>query len=183
MKMTHPEIEAAGEVLDRNQFNQIYAPRGWQLMDEATEFANAQLGRFIRDSTAGESTGGLTKDEARGLIAVRGGEYPESDASETEVLAAYHETFGERPARPAAATESSTGVPISLYDPKDHPVNPSSDGSDQGVLAYLENADDDERQRVLELEEAGTQKRATILNWTPPATEDSAEADDQNQEA
>jgi hypothetical protein len=178
--MTHPEIEAAGEVLNREQFNQVYAPRGWVLMDEATEFANTQLGRFVRDTSAGESKGGLTKDEARGLIAVRGGEYPDSDASGAEVLASYHETFEGRPPVAASVTESPVGVPIALYDPKDHPVNPSSDGSDQGVLAYLENADDDERQRVLELEEAG-QARTTVLNWSPPAT-DSAEADNTNQE-
>lgn len=183
MKMTHPDIEAPGEVLDRDQFNQIYAPRGWSLMDEPTAYANEQLGRFVRNSQAGEGKGGLTVDEARGLIAVRGGDYPESSASEADVLAAYHDSFGARPVSPAPATESATGVPIKLYDPSEHPVNPKDDGSDQGVLAYLENADDNERQRVLELEEAG-QGRKTILDWTPPSdTDDSAPADTENQEA
>lgn len=172
MKMTHPDIEAAGEVLDRDQFNKIYAPRGWSLMNEATEYANIQLGRFVRDSKAGESNGGLTKDEARGLVAYRGGEYPEADASETEVLAAYHETFGERPARSAAATESSTGVPLVLYDPGAHSVDE--------VVAYLEAADEDEQVRVQDAEATG-KNRVTITGWTPAP--DSAEADDQNQEA
>lgn len=177
MKMIHPEIDAPGEVLDRAQFMAIYAPRGWQLMDQATEYANDQLGRFVRDSTAGEGKGGLTLDEARSLLAVRGGDYPDEGASEAEVLAAYHESFGNRP-RIAPATESRAGVPIKLYDPSEHPVNPNSDGTDQGVLAYLENADDAERQRVLDLEEAG-QARVTVLNWSPPDETDSTPVDNE----
>lgn len=173
MKMTHPDIEAAGEVLNRDQFNTVYAPRGWSLMDEPTAFANEQLGRFVRDSAAGESKGGLTKDEARGLIAVRGGEYPVAEASEGDVLTAYHETFGDRPPRAAAATESPTGVPVALYNPADHTVDE--------VTAYLTSATEDEQLRVIEAEEQG-KDRKTITGWTPQ-TEDSAPADDQNQEA
>lgn len=171
MKMTHPEIEAAGEVLSREQYNMVYAPRGWKLMDEPTEFANAQLGRFVRDSSAGEGDGGLTKDEARALVAWRGGEYPEADASETEVLAAYHETFGERRPKPAPATESPTGVPIQLYDPSAH-------NADE-VVAYLAAATEDEQERVQDAEAAG-KKRKSVLEWAP--ADESAEADTENQE-
>lgn len=174
MKMVHPEIEAVGEVLNKEQFNLVWAPRGWTLLDEATSYANDNLGRFVRSADE------LTKDEARALIAVKGGEYPDADASEDEVKALYSDQFGPHPARPAPATESATGVPIKLYDPSEHPVNASADGSDQGVLAYLESADDDERQRVLELEEAG-QGRTTILNWSPPDT-DSTPVDNENKE-
>ena len=174
MKMSHPEIEAAGEVLSRDQFNQIYAPRGWSLMDEPTSYANEQLGRFVRDASSGEGKGGLTLDEARGLIAVRGGEYPDADASEDAVLAAYQETFGVRPPTPAPATETATGVPIQLYDPSAHTVDE--------VVAYLEASDEDEQLRVIGAEEQG-KNRVTITNWSPPQPEDSAPADDQNQEA
>lgn len=172
MKMTHPEIEAAGEVLNRDQFNMVYAPRGWQLMDEPTEFANAQLGRFVRDSKAGEGEGGLTKDEARALVAWRGGEYPDADASESDVLEAYHETFGDKRPRPAPATESPTGVPLKLYDPSEHNVGE--------VVAYLESADEDERERVQDVE-AQNKNRKSVVEWAP--ADESAEADpNENQE-
>jgi hypothetical protein len=171
VKMTHPDIEAAGEVLNRDQFNQVYAPRGWSLMDEPTEFANDQLGRFVRDSKAGEGEGGLTKDEARGLIAFRGGEYPESDADEGAVLSAYHETFGVRRPVPSTPTESPAGVPLQLYDPSAHTVDE--------VVAYLEAADENEQLRVIVAEEQG-KNRVTVTGWKPV---DSAEADDQNKEA
>lgn len=172
MKMTHPEIEAAGEVLNRDQFNTVYAPRGWSLMDEPTEFANTNLGRFVRDSSAGEGAGGLTKDEARALVAWRGGEYPDSDASETDVLAAYHETFGERRPKAAVATESPTGVPLVLFDPSTHNVDE--------VVAYLETATDDERERVQDAEAKSNKPRVTITGWKP--ADESAEADTENQE-
>jgi len=172
VKMTHPEIEAAGEVLTRDQYNQVYAPRGWALMDEPTEFANDQLGRFIRDSKAGEGKGGLTKDEARGLIAVRGGEYPDDDASEADVLSAYHDTFGDRPPAPAPATESPTGVPIKLYDPSEHTVDE--------VTAYLELADENEQVRVIDAEKAN-KNRVTITGWTP-TNESADDAAEENQE-
>ena len=172
MKMTHPDIEAAGEVLNREQFNTVYAPRGWSLMDEATAFANDQLGRFVRDSAAGEGEGGLTKDEARALITVRGGEYPDADAKEADVLAAYHETFGARPPVAAPATESAAGVPIKLYDPSEHTADE--------VVAYLESADEGERERVQDAEAQG-KNRKTIAEWSP--ADDSAPADDQNKEA
>lgn len=173
MKMTHPQIEAAGEVLDRDQFNQVYAPRGWTLMDEPTQFANDQLGRFVRDSKAGEGKGGLSKDEARGLIAVRGGDYPEADASEADVLAAYHDSFGDRPARPAPATESPTGVPLKLYNPVEHNVDE--------VVAYLETADEDERERVIAAEGQASKPRVTITGWTP-SDEPADDAAEENQE-
>lgn len=175
MKMVHPDIEGPGDVLDRAQFNQIYAPRGWELMDPAAEYANDQLGRFVR------STDELTKDEARALIAARGGDYPAADADEAEVKNTYAEMFAGPQPRPAPATESAAGIPVKPYDPADHPVHPNDSG-DQGVLRYLEQAGEDERQRVLELEATG-QKRTTVLNWTPPdETDDSAPADDENQE-
>lgn len=173
MKMSHPEIEAAGDVRDREQFNMVYAPRGWVLMDEPTEYANGQLGRFIRDANAGEGAGGLTKDEARALIAARGGDYPEENATGAEVLDAYLSSFGPRPPRPAAATESPAGIPVKLYDPSDYNVDE--------VVTYLESADEGERERVQDAEAKG-KNRVTITGWAP-ATDDSATADDQNQEA
>lgn len=180
MKMIHPEIQASGEVVNLDAFRQVYAPRGWLLMDEATEFANVHLGRFVRDATAETAVaGGLTKDEARALIATKGGDYPEADATEAEVLETYLGMFGARRPRPAPATESPTGVPIKLYDPAEHPVNESSDGSDKGVLAYLESVDTDEQLRVIEAEEKG-KDRPSITGWTPPdpdASNESAQAE------
>lgn len=177
MKMVHPEIEAVAEV-SKEQFNTVYAPRGWALLDPPTSYANDMLGRFVRDVDS------LTKDEARGLIAQGGGDYPDADANEAEVKEIFSTMFASE-LRPVPATESPTGVPIKLYDPAEHPVHASSDGSDAGVLAYLEQADDNERQRVLELEEArGDQARVTVLNWSPPdETDDStAPVDDEIKE-
>lgn len=177
MKMQHPEIKAAADVLSREQFNTIYAARGWVLMTPDVEYANDQLGRFVATSDD------LTKDEARALIASRGGEYPDADATEADVKASYAEMFVAPAPRPSPETATAAGIPIKLYDPAEHPVNASADGKDLGVLAYLGSATDDERQRVLELEEArGDQARTTVLNWSPPADNDSTPVDDQDKE-
>lgn len=166
LKMTHPEIEAAGEVLDREQFNAIYAPRGWTLMDEPAAYANQQLGRFVRSPEE------LTNDEARALIAVRGGEYPDEKAPSDEVQALYLKSF-ETPAPAAPVTESPTGVPLSLYDPSEHNV--------QDVLAHLSTADENEQLRILQAEELG-KNRVTITSWTPPSPDETAPAANENQE-
>jgi hypothetical protein len=163
--MSHPEIEAAGEVVDLSAFRQVYAPRGWQLMDPATEFANNQLGRFVR------SADDLTKNEARALIATNGGDYPDEEATTNEVLASYRGMFGDKAPRPAVATESPTGVPIELYDPSAHTA--------AEVTEHLQAADEDERFRVLQAEESG-KNRKTVTEWVP--VDDSAPADNENQE-
>jgi len=176
MKMVHPEIQAAGEVASLDAFRQIYAPRGWQLMDESTEFANDQLGRFVRDaSKTNAEEGGLTKDEARALIATKGGDYPDADATDSDVLDGYLGMFGTRRPRPAAATESPAGVPIKLYDPSEHTVDE--------VTTYLATADTDEQLRVIEAEEGG-KNRVTITGWTPPDPDETnpAPADNAGQE-
>lgn len=167
MKMTHPEIEAVGEVLDREQFNAIYAPRGWTLVDEATSYANDQLGRFVR------SADDLTKDEARALIATRGGDYPDAKASEDTVRSAYVEMFAEGPAQPATPTETAAGVPIDLYDPSSYTV--------QEVIDHLATAEGDEQRRIIDAEKQG-KNRVTITGWAPPSSDDSAPAANENQE-
>jgi hypothetical protein len=152
MKMIHPDIEAAADVLSRQAFNQIWAPRGWVLLDPAAEFANDQLGRFVR------STADLTVDETRALIATKGGDYPEADATGPEVLSTFEDLFSGGTPRPSAPTESATGVPLKLYDPADHNVDE--------VTAYLAAANEDEQLRVLGSEESG-KNRVTITSWTP----------------
>lgn len=162
MKMVHPDIQAVGTVLDRVQFNTVYAPRGWELMDPSAEYANDNLGRFVRSSDE------LTKDEARALIASRGGDYPGADATEAEVRATYAEMFGTRAPVAAPETQSATGIPIQLYDPSEHTV--------LEVVEYLEAADENEQLRVLEAEESESGKqRKTIIEWSPT---DSADAED-----
>lgn len=166
LKMVHPEIEAAAQVLDREQFNAIYAPRGWVLMDEPAAYANDQLGRFVRSSED------LTNDEARALIAVRGGEYPDEKASSDEVQALYLKSF-EVQSQAAPATESATGVPLKLYDPSEYNV--------QDVLDHLGTADENEQLRILQAEEQG-KNRVTITGWTPPSPDETAPAANENQE-
>jgi hypothetical protein len=162
MKMVHPEIQAVADVLDRMQFNSVYAPRGWELLDSAAEYANNNLGRFVR------SADDLSKDEARALIASRGGDYPDATATEAEVRETYADMFADRAPVATPNVQSATGIPIKLYDPSEHYV----DGED-GVLAYLEGATEDERLRVMELEESG-KNRKSIVEWTPT---DSADAE------
>lgn len=176
MKMVHPEVEAAGEVANLDGFRQIYAPRGWALMDEATEFANTQLGRFVRDATKPNAEeGGLTKDEARALIATKGGDYPDADATDADVLDGYLGMFGARRPRPAAVTESPAGVPLRLFDPSEKNVDE--------VTAYLATVGTDEQLRVIEAEEGG-KNRVTITGWTPPDPDETnpAPADNAGQE-
>lgn len=174
LPMIHPDIEAPAEALDKATYQQVWAPRGWLLMDEPTAYANQALGKFVRTPE------NLTKDEARALVAARGGDYPDEDATGADAVAAYLATFGARPAAPTPVVQSPAGIALKPYDPGEHPVNPNDSG-DRGVLAYLDEADDDERQRVLEMEEAG-QGRVTILNWSPPDETDSAPADNAGQE-
>lgn len=166
LKMIHPEIEAAGEVLDRDQFNAIYAPRGWVLMDEPAAYANEQLGRFVR------SPEDLTNDEARALIAVRGGEYPDEKATSDEVQELYLKSF-EAPAPAQPVTESPTGVPLKPYDPGEYNV--------QDVIEHLGTADENEQLRILQAEEQG-KNRVTITGWTPPSPDETAPAANENQE-
>lgn len=168
LKMVHPDIEAAGQVIDREQFNTIWAPRGWVLMDESASYANDQLGRFVR------SPEDLTNDEARALIAVRGGEYPDEKASSDEVQALYLRSF-EEPVQSTPVTESPTGVPLELYDPADHNV--------QDVLDHLGTVDEIEQARILAAEAApGAKNRVTIASWVPPSSDDTAPAATENQE-
>lgn len=159
LKMTHPEIEAPGQVLDKATYNTVYAPRGWVLMDEPTAFANDQLGRFVR------TTDDLDKDEARALIAYRGGDYPDENATGEDARTAYVASFSDRPAVAGPATESPMGVVLKPYDPSAHTVDE--------VTTYLATADEDEQLRVLGAEEAG-KNRVTITSWSPPAPEDDA---------
>jgi hypothetical protein len=156
VKMIHPEIEAAADVISREQFMAVYAPRGWELADPATEFANDRLGRFVR------SPDDLTLNEARALIATNGGDYPDGDATEKQVLATYKDMFGDRPLAPVAATETAAGVPIELYDPSAYNVDE--------VIAHLAEVDETEQIRILEAEEAG-KNRVTITGWTPAPAE------------
>lgn len=174
LKMVHPEINASGQVVDKDVFNQIWAPRGWRLMDPATAYANDALGKFVR------SADHLDKDEARALVATRGGEYPDENATGAVAIEAYKATFDGMVPAPATTAETAAGVQVKLYDPSQHPVDANDDG-DEGVLAYLDSADDDERVRVLSLEEAG-KGRVTILNWSPADETDSAPADNAGQE-
>jgi hypothetical protein len=168
LKMTHPEIEAVGQVLDREQFNTLYAPRGWTLLDEPASYANDQLGRFVR------SVDDLTNDEARALIAVRGGDYPDEKASGTEVQELYVQSF-EPVAQETPVTESPTGVPLKLYDPADYTA--------QEVLDHLGTVDEAEAARILAAEAApGAKNRVTIANWTPPSSDETAPAANENQE-
>jgi hypothetical protein len=166
LKMTHPQIEAVGEVVDLEQFNVLYAPRGWELLDAPAAYANEQLGRFVR------SPEDLTNDEARALIAVRGGEYPDEKASGEEVTALYLKSF-ETPAQAAPVTESPTGVPLKAYDPADYNV--------QDVIDHLGTVEEDEQLRILQAEEQG-KNRVTITGWTPPSPDDTAPAANENQE-
>lgn len=170
LSMIHPDIEAPAEALDKATFNMLWAPRGWQLMDEPLAFANRSLGRFVR------SLDTLHKDEIRALVSAHNGEYPDEDATGAEVLEVYLATFGARPAAPAPATESPAGVVLKLYDPSEHNVDE--------VVAYLEGAGEDEQLRVLEAEEQG-KNRVTITSWSPvtaPDETDSAPADNAGQE-
>lgn len=155
--MMHPDIESSAQVADLDAFRQVYAPRGWVLMDEATEFANLNLGRFVR------SPEDLTKDEARALVATRGGDYPPEDATGDEAREAYTATFGDRRPAPAPVTESPTGIPLKPYDPSEHNVDE--------VVAHLAEVDEDEQVRIMTAEEAG-KNRVTITGWEPPASAD-----------
>ena len=170
LKMVHPEIEAVGEALDRDQFNTVYAPRGWELMDPGTSYANEHLGRFVR------SADDLTKDEARALLAHRGEDYPDADASEDEVRERYAAMWVEGEPVAAPATESATGVPLKPFDPSEHNADK--------VIQHLESSDDPERARVIAAEADGKQRK-TVLEWAAPAPEqsdESATAADENQE-
>lgn len=166
LKMIHPDIEAVGQVLDRDQFNAIYAPRGWSLMDEPASYANDQLGRFVRTPED------LTNDEARALIAVRGGEYPDAKASSEDVQALYLQSF-EVAAQEAPVTETPTGIPLTPYDPSEYTV--------QDVVDHLGTVDEAEQLRILQAEEQG-KNRVTITNWVPPSSDDTAPAANENQE-
>lgn len=162
LKMVHPEIEAYGEVLDRQAFYTLWAPRGWELLPPALDYANTQLGRFVR--TAED----LTLDEMRGLIAAKdSAAYPEPDATGAEVLEIYQGLFGDRPLRPAPPTETASGIPIKLYDPSEHTVDE--------VTAHLATVDEDEQLRILQAEEAG-KNRVTITNWSPAPPDDGTDA-------
>lgn len=162
LMMVHPAIEAPGQVVDRQTFLTIWAPRGWELASPAVEFANTELGRFVR------STDELTVDEARGLIARKDSSaYPDADATGAQVQEIYNGLFSDRPLRPSPATETASGIPIKLYDPSEHNVDE--------VTEYLAGADEDEQLRVLQAEEGG-KNRVTITSWTPAPPADSAEA-------
>lgn len=168
LKMVHPEIEAVGQTLDREQFNAVYAPRGWQLMDEPSAYANDTLGRFVR------SAEDLTLDEARALISARGGEYPEAKATNAEVQKLYVDSFSADPLQPVAPVETPAGIPISQYNPGDYNA--------AEVIAHLEGVDEAEQARIIEVEKAD-KNRKTIVGWEPPAPEDdSAPAANENQE-
>jgi hypothetical protein len=86
-----------------------------------------------------------------------------------ELIRASHEVFGVQDVpdtdwyRENGWTPVAEGTPTSseqqnLYDPS---ANKATD-----VTAYLETADEAEKQRVIDAEKAG-QNRATIVNWTP----------------
>lgn len=167
LKMTHPEIEAVGEVLNEEQFSALYAPRGWTLMDVPTSYANDQLGRFVRDSDD------LSKDEARALIAAYGGDYPDAKASEGTVKESYLQMFTDGPAQPAVSPESPTGVVVAPYDPAEYGV--------QEVTDYLATVDADEQSRIIDAETAG-KNRVTITGWAPPSGSDTAPADTKEEE-
>lgn len=169
LKMVHPEIEAAGEALDLEQFHAVHAPRGWELMDPATAYANEQLARFVRSSDD------LTKDEARALIAHRGGEYPDSKASEDEVRKTYADLFKDGEPVAVASSESPTGVPLKPFDPSEYNADK--------VIAHLEKSDETERARVIAAEGAdGGKQRKSVLEWTAPEPDETATAAEQNQE-
>ena len=157
MKITHPEIEAYAEVTN-DQFVMVYAPRGWQKMDEDASYANDQLGRFVRSSDD------LTKDEARALIAQRpNGEYPDEKASREDAIKAFRDSFADGPPVPTPPTETPAGIPIKAYDPSEYGY--------QEVLDHLATVDEAEQLRIMQAEEAG-KGRVTITNWTPPAPSD-----------
>lgn len=169
LPMIHPAIDAPAEALDKATFNQIWAPRGWLLLDEPTAYANQALGKFVR------SIDDLDKDEARALVSARGGDYPDENATGAEAREAYLATFGDRPAAAAPVTESAAGIVLTLYDPSAYNVDE--------VVAYLSEAGEDEQLRVLEAEEKG-KNRVTITQWTPASPEDTdaAPAADAGQE-
>jgi hypothetical protein len=159
VKLVHPEIEAYAEASE-DQYQMVYAPRGWQKMDEPSSFANDLLGRFVR------STEDLTLDEARALLASRpGAEYPDEKASKEAVYAAYTDSFGDRSLTPTPPTETAAGIPIKAFDPSEHTVDE--------VHAHLARSDEAEQMRVLEAEESN-KGRVTITNWSPPASDESA---------
>jgi hypothetical protein len=157
LMMVHPEIEAPGWVIDKQTFRTIWAPRGWELASPAVEFANSELGHFVR------STDELTLDETRGLIARKDSSaYPDADATGAKVQEIYNSLFSDQPLRPSPATETPSGVPIKLYDPAEKNVDE--------VKAHLATVDEAEQERILAAEKAG-KNRVTITSWTPEAAD------------
>lgn len=157
-KMSHPEIEAMGEYVTEEQFEQLYEPRGWSKVDEPTAFANEVLGRFIR------STDDLETNEARALLANRPGvEAPDPKAKPDAIKSAFVESFGD---------------PVAVADPEPPgivvpPFDPNSENADV-VLAHLDRSDAAEQERVLAIESGDDgRKRKSVLAWVPtePAPE------------
>ena len=147
MKMTHPDIEAVGDVVDEAVFNAVWAPRGWQLLSEADAYASDQLGMVLRTDQD------LEPDQYRTLIAMRGGTYPDAGAKLADLRDAYVATFaGGPPVGPQGA------VAVALYDPGEYNV--------EQVKEHLAAATPEEVDRVKAVEAEG-QGRKGIVNYEP----------------
>ncbi|MFJ1865541.1 hypothetical protein ACIOD1_13000 [Streptomyces sp. NPDC088097] len=96
--------------------------------------------------------------EISGVVFRDGAALVSGDLPQHRAALAYFRRSGYRVTDEAPAEPTVQDAPADVFDPADHNV--------VDVLAYLADADEDERARVLAAEEAG-QARATILKKGP----------------
>lgn len=121
MKMIHPEIEAVADVVSAETFNQVWAPRGWELLALPETYASEALGKPVKDLED------LKVDELRALVAAKGQEYPAKSILKKDVLESFRESFAEEQAAAdalAAGDEPPAAEPEPLIPVPPTPAKP-----------------------------------------------------------
>jgi hypothetical protein len=111
LQMIHPDPDIAGtaEIVNIDQYRQIYAPRGWVLLGPAETFAAQALGKQVA------SVEDLTVDELRAVIALRrNAEYPQASAKKPAVLKALQDSFADEVAAQQAAIDGGAPTPTAV---------------------------------------------------------------------
>ena len=131
MKMIHPDIDAVSDVVDRNVFYAVWAPRGWEVLGEPESFATEILGEPVKDLSK------LRVEQVRFLVSARGLEYPDPSAKGEAVLETYLASFGPAPEPavgdtevlnpPAAAPAPTTPSGQPAADTTSDPATPAGD--------------------------------------------------------